>query len=144
MDKPVLMVKKLVDDMETIRYHTPEAAGIDLHSSELVSILPNMIMKIKTGIKLQIPKGWEVQVRGRSGLAFNHLVFVTHLGTIDSDYRGEIYVLLENKGLFTYTVGKNDRIAQMVLNRAEQAEILIVENIDSSDRGEEGFGSTGK
>lgn len=144
MEKPVLLVKKLVNDIDTVKYQTEGAAGIDLHSAVDITLCPGDIEAIPTGIKLEIPGGWEVQIRGRSGLAFKHYVFVTHLGTIDSDYRGEIFVMLENKSQHVYAIRKNDRIGQMVLKPAPQAKISIVAEISDSERGEKGFGSTGK
>ena len=99
---------------------------------------------VPTGIRLQIPEGYEGQIRPRSGLALKHSVTVLNTpGTIDSDYRGEIKIILINHGKSNYTIHANDRIAQLVFSPVIQAEFIQKKELTSSNRGENGFGSTG-
>lgn len=127
-------------------YATPLASGADLkaHLSEPLSILPGATALVPTGIKLEIPVGYEVQIRPRSGLALKYGVIVLNTpGTIDADYRGEIRVILINLGSSPFTVEPNMRIAQMVLAPVVQAEFVMQETLTSTLRGEGGFGHTG-
>ena len=100
---------------------------------------------VSTGIKMAIPEGYEVQVRPRSGLALKHGISMANaIGTIDSDYRGEIGVILINLSKESYTIQPQERIGQIVLNKVEQIEFEVVTSLESTERGEGGFGHTGK
>lgn len=128
------------------RYQTPGAAGMDLHAAlpESVTIAPGARRMIPTGIAMAIPLGWEGQVRPRSGLAAKHGVTVLNApGTIDADFRGEIGVVLVNHGAELVTIAPLDRIAQLVFARHGVAKIVEVDQLDTTVRGEGGYGSTG-
>jgi len=100
---------------------------------------------IPTGLKVAIPEGYEIQVRPRSGLAIKHgITMLNTPGTVDSDYRGELKVIVVNLSNEVYTIEPNERIGQFVLNKIEQIEFIEVEELDSTERGEGGFGHTGK
>ena len=112
--------------------------------SEEIIIEPLERKLIPTGIYLSIPKGFEAQIRGRSGLALNHgITLANGIGTIDSDYRGEVKVILINLGKEAYKVEEGDRIAQMVFIKYEVAEFIEVEELDQTKRGGGGFGHSG-
>jgi dUTP pyrophosphatase len=123
-------------------YKTSGAAGFDICASHGAWIDPNEYCSIDTGLAFCIPEGYELEIRSRSGLAFKHKVFAYN-GTIDSDYRGEVKVMLHNGGDWHYTVEKGDRIAQGVIKPIIQAEFVVVEKLNETERGEGGFGSTG-
>lgn len=127
-------------------YASNSAAGADIKAflAEDLVIPPGKSAKIRTGIKLAIPEGFEIQVRPRSGLAANHQITVLNSpGTIDSDYRGELQILLINHGNDPFTVTPGMRIAQIVLAPVYQAEFVVQELLSSTARGEGGFGHTG-
>jgi len=139
-----LKIKKLNQEALIPSYQTEEAAGFDLHSVDEVIIKKGERKLISTGLAFEIEKGYEVQIRPRSGLAFKHGVSVLNSpGTIDSDYRGEIKVLLINLGDKDFEIKKGDRIAQAVIAPVVQAKILEVDELSSTERGSGGFGSTG-
>jgi len=141
----VLKIKKLKNEAQIPAYQTKEAAGFDLHSIEDVVLNPGERKLIGTGLAFEIEYGYEVQIRPRSGLAFKHGITVLNTpGTIDSDYRGEIKVLLINHSNEEFEIKKGDRIAQAVVAPVIQAEIVEVEELSDTTRGEGGFGSTGK
>ena len=141
----VLKIKKLDKNAQIPAYHTKEAAGFDLHSIEDVIINPGERKLIGTGLAFEIEFGYEVQIRPRSGLAYKHGITVLNTpGTIDSDYRGEIKVLLINHGSEAFEIKKGERIAQAVIAPVIQAEIVEAENLSDTERGSGGFGSTGK
>ena len=126
---------------------TKGAAGADLRAnlSEPVLLRPLDRRLIPTGLKMEIPYGYEVQIRPRSGLAFKHGITVLNSpGTIDSDYRGDVGVLLVNLSNSTFEINNGDRIAQMVLAKHEVPEFVENNSLAQSQRGEGGFGSTGK
>ena len=126
------------------RYATDGAAGMDVLSAEAVSLKPGQRHAVATGFAVAIPDGYEIQVRPRSGLAFKHGITVPNTpGTIDSDYRGELKVLLINHGDETFAIERGDRIAQLVLAPVTQAAWQEVDELDETTRGEGGFGSTG-
>lgn len=128
-------------------YSTEHSAGMDLraYTEESVTIMPLKRALIKTGLFIQIPEGYEAQVRPRSGLALKNGITVLNTpGTIDSDYRGEIGVILANLSDEPFVVNNGDRIAQMIIARYEKAELIQVETLDETVRGEGGFGHTGK
>ncbi|MEP7011938.1 MAG: dUTP diphosphatase [Acidobacteriota bacterium] len=126
---------------------SPGSSGYDLRSavSEELVLAPGARALVPTGLFLEIPLGWEAQVRPRSGLALRHGVGILNApGTIDSDYRGEVGVILINQGAEPFTVRRGDRIAQLVFARVESVEWREVDVLDESDRGSGGFGSTGR
>lgn len=127
-------------------YATPESAGMDLRANvaEPVVLRPLERRIIPTGLYMALPPGYEAQVRPRSGLAFKHGVTVLNSpGTIDSDYRGELGVLLINLSNEDFTIQAGERIAQMVIARHEQGEFVEVEELDDTERGAGGYGHTG-
>lgn len=127
-------------------YATAGAAGADLHAavSEPLELAPGERRAVPTGLVLEIPPGYEAQVRPRSGLALRHGVTVANApGTVDSDYRGEVKVLLVNLGAEPFTVARGDRIAQLVVAPVTRAEFTESTALSGSRRGSGGFGSTG-
>ncbi len=125
-------------------YATSGAAGMDVVSAEDVLIAPGARHAVATGLALAIPQGYEIQVRPRSGLALKHGITVPNTpGTIDSDYRGELKVILINLGEEPFAIQRGDRVAQLVLAPVVQAAWDEVAELDETERGEGGFGSTG-
>jgi len=127
-------------------YATDQSAGMDLTAAleEAVDIGPGERMLIPTGLSIALPKGFEAQVRPRSGLALKHGITVLNTpGTIDADYRGEIGVLLINHGKEDFTIERGMRIAQMVIERHATVQWEVAEGLDDTARGQGGFGSTG-
>ncbi len=125
-------------------YATAGAAGMDVVAAEDVTIAPGARHLVATGLAVAIPHGYEIQVRPRSGLAFKHGITVPNTpGTIDCDYRGELKVLLINHGTEAFAIARGDRVAQLVLAPVVQAAWQEVEELDSTERGAGGFGSTG-
>ena len=140
-----LKIKKLNEDAIIPAYQTELAAGVDLHSIEDYILKTGERKLIKTGLAFEIEKGYEVQIRPRSGLAYKHGITVLNTpGTIDADYRGEIMVLLINLGNEKFEIKKGERIAQAVIAPVVQADIIEVEELSDTKRGKKGFGSTGK
>lgn len=129
---------------ELPKYVTPFSAGMDLRANidAPVTIKSGERVLIPTGIHIQLPEGYEAQVRPRSGLFLKHGV-TSHLGTIDSDYRGDIGVMLINHGKDDFTVNDGDRIAQLVISKFERVEWDPVLFLEDSERGDGGFGHTG-
>jgi dUTP pyrophosphatase len=128
-------------------YESSHAAGMDLRANlnEAVLIGPGKRVLIPTGLFIELPAGYEAQIRPRSGLAFKHGITVLNSpGTIDADYRGELKVLLINMGDEAFEVKHGDRIAQMVFSRHEIAELIEVTELNETARGAGGYGSTGK
>lgn len=139
---------KVVDERKTlsIGYQTIGASGFDFKAflDEPVTLAPGKRILVQTGIKLEIPPGYELQVRPRSGLAFNYGVSVLNTpGTIDSDYRGPIGVILVNHGDKPFVINPDDRIAQGVFTRVVRPLLVSSTELSDTDRGEGGFGSTG-
>lgn len=127
-------------------YATPQSAGMDLRANieEPITLHPMERRLIPTGLYIALPEGYEAQVRPRSGLALKHgLTVLNSPGTIDSDYRGEVGVLLINLSQEDFVVNDGERIAQMVIARHEQADFVVVEVLDQTERGEGGYGHTG-
>ena len=142
---PVL-VKRLPhgEGLDLPAYATSGAAGMDVVSAEDVTIPPGGRHAVATGLAVAIPQDYEIQVRPRSGLAFKHGITVPNTpGTIDSDYRGELKVILINHGAVPFEVRRGDRVAQLVLAPVTRASWLVVDELDATARGEGGFGSTG-
>ena len=134
-------------DFDIPSYQTDEAAGVDLSASieNSINIRPWEREIIPCGISIAMPKGLEAQIRPRSSLALKHGITILNTpGTIDSDYRGEIKVVLINLSKDEFTIRPKDRIAQMVFTSAIQVKFIGVENLDQTKRGDGGFGSTGK
>ena len=132
------------DDLPLPDYATAGAAGMDVVAAEDVEIAPGARHAVATGLAIAIPPGFEIQVRPRSGLALKHGVTVPNTpGTIDSDYRGELKVILINHGHATFVVQRGDRIAQLVLAPVTRASWIEADELDATARGEGGFGSTG-
>ncbi len=128
-------------------YETPLSAGMDLRAylDAPVILQPGERTLISTGLYMALPPGYEAQIRPRSGLAIKHgITLLNSPGTIDADYRGEIKIILANLSQEPFTVNDGDRIAQMVIARFEQADWQPVDRLDETQRGEGGFGSTGK
>jgi len=132
------------DDLPLPAYASTGAAGFDLRAAAALTIAPGAIALVPTGFAVAVPPGHELQVRPRSGLAAKHGVTVLNSpGTVDSDYRGEIAVILINHGTAAFAVARGDRIAQGVIAAAAQAELIEVTSLDDTTRGSGGFGSTG-
>ena len=126
-------------------YATAGAAGMDVVAAESVTLRVGRTLAVATGLALAIPDGWEVQVRPRSGLALNHGLTVPNApGTIDSDYRGELKVMLRNEGAQDFAVKRGERIAQLVLAPVHRIGWSEVDVLPGTERGERGFGSTGR
>lgn len=128
-------------------YATEGSAGLDLRAwlPEPVLLQPMERKMIPTGLFFEIPEGYEVQVRPRSGMAIKHgITCLNSPGTVDSDYRGEIKIILINLSSESHTISSGDRIAQMVVAKVEKAILKPVEQLQSTSRGEGGFGHTGK
>lgn len=133
-------------DLPYPRYMSAGAAGADLHANVVESLIVKMgdIVRIPTGLSFAIPAGYEAQVRARSGLAFEKgFALVNAPGTIDSDYRGEVKVILLNTSDETFEISRGMRIAQLVFARVEQMALQEVSSLDDTARGSGGFGSTG-
>tara|TARA_B100000902_G_scaffold338692_1_gene340418 strand:- start:225 stop:665 length:441 start_codon:yes stop_codon:yes gene_type:complete len=129
------------------KYSTVSSAGMDIRASleDPVILKPFERKLIKTGLYMQIPIGYEVQIRPRSGLAYkNGITVLNSPGTIDADYRGEVGIILINLSKDNFTINDGDRVAQMVVANHEQSDWIEVEFLEESDRGTGGFGSTGK
>ena len=132
-------------DLPLPAYATAGAAGMDVVSAETCEIAAGDRRAVATGFALAIPDGYEVQVRPRSGLALKHGVTCLNTpGTIDSDYRGEVKVILANLGNQTFTIARGDRIAQLVPAPVQRAAMVEVAALDDTARGGGGFGSTGR
>ncbi len=147
MSEPItIAVKRLPngDDLLLPTYETDGAAGMDIRSAEALVIAPGHRAMVATGFALAIPHGYEVQIRPRSGLAAKYgITCLNTPGTIDSDYRGEIKVILINLGDEDFAINRGDRIAQMVAAPVQKATMAEVADLDTTDRGTGGFGSTG-
>ncbi|KQM93118.1 deoxyuridine 5'-triphosphate nucleotidohydrolase [Sphingomonas sp. Leaf22] len=126
-------------------YATAGAAGMDVVAAEEVELAPGARHAVATGFAIAIPDGYEVQVRPRSGLALNHgITCLNTPGTIDSDYRGEVKVILANLGDQPFRVVRGERIAQLVPAAVTRADVIEVDTLDDTARGTGGFGSTGR
>lgn len=147
-DHVVLRVKRLDgnEDMALPSYETDGASGLDLRAAvdgEL-TLHPGEIRLVPTGLAISLPPGYEAQIRPRSGLALKHGVgMVNAPGTIDSDYRGEIGLVLINWGKSPFVIKRGDRIAQMVVTRVSRAQVLEVDRLETTERGAGGFGHSG-
>jgi dUTP pyrophosphatase len=125
-------------------YATLNSAGADLKANEDITIYGNETMLVDTGIKVAIPEGYEIQIRPRSGMALKNNVIISNSpGTLDSDFRGDVKIIIRNLIKTPFTINKGDRIAQMVVNKYYKAKWKFVEKLPETERGEGGFGSTG-
>ncbi|MDQ2892471.1 MAG: dUTP diphosphatase [Pseudomonadota bacterium] len=133
------------DGLPAPAYATPGAAGMDVVAAEALTLAPGARAAVATGFAIAIPAGYEIQVRPRSGLALKHgITCLNTPGTIDSDYRGEVKVILANLGSAPFAIERGDRIAQLVPAPVQRALIDEVETLDDTARGAGGFGSTGR
>lgn len=133
-------------DMALPSYETDGASGLDLRAAVQgeLTLHPGEIRRVPTGLAISLPSGYEAQIRPRSGLALKHGVgMVNSPGTIDSDYRGEIGLVLINWGKNPFVIRRGERIAQMVVARVSRAEVLEVDRLETTARGEGGFGHSG-
>lgn len=133
-------------DIPLPKYHSELAAGMDVCASvnEPVEIAPGEIVLLPSGFAVAIPPGFEIQVRPRSGLAVKHgITIINAPGTIDADYRGELKIGLINLGKNAFTVNRGDRIAQLIVAPVFQADLQVVDSLDSTTRQDGGFGHTG-
>ena len=141
-----ILIKRLSKEVSLPKYETSGSSGMDLAANidSNINIDPGKTAIIPTGLALSIPKGFEVQIRPRSGLAAKQKISVLNTpGTIDADYRGEVKVILINLGQETFKVEKGLRIAQMVVCPIVQAQLTEVDDLNETERGKGGFGSTG-
>lgn len=137
----------LEEGVQLPKYESVGAAGLDVRANITESISLGSLERtlIPTGIHMAIPEGYEVQVRPRSGLALKHgITLLNTPGTIDSDYRGELKIIIANMSKEPYVIEPQERIGQLVLNKVEQMEFELVSSLDETERGEGGFGHTGK
>ena len=146
MENETVKIRIISKSGSVPRYETPGSAGFDLPAflDEPVTLAPGQRMLVPTGIYMELPEGFEAQVRARSGLAVKHGIgLVNGIGTIDSDYRGELRVPLINWGQEPFTIESGDRIAQVVIARYMRAELEPADSLSDTKRGEGGFGHTG-
>lgn len=143
----ILKIERLAHNKVLPEYKTDGAAGMDLCAAitEPVTLKPLERKLIPTGLKIELEHGYEAQVRPRSGLSIKHgITLINCIGTIDEDYRGEVCIPMVNISNEEYTILPDERIAQMVIAKYEQAKIEVVTELTETSRGEGGFGSTGK
>lgn len=142
-----IKLKRLSENAVLPQYATEQSAGLDLHAvlDEPVTLRSLERKMIKTDLAIALPSGYEAQVRPRSGLAAKYGITVLNTpGTIDADYRGNICVILVNLSNEPFTINNGERIAQLVISKYERADWEEVEELDETERGDNGFGSTGK
>jgi dUTP pyrophosphatase len=136
--------KRLSEDAIVPSYQTDGAAGFDFHSTIEGVVMPGQTVLVNTGLSFEVPDGHELQVRPRSGLSAKTGMRVTNSpGTIDSDYRGEVLIIMQNTGTIPFNIAKGDRIAQGVLVPVSRAVFKEAETLSKTERGQEGFGHTG-
>lgn len=146
MNVKIRLLHNCEDIIATPQYATDGSSGADLYAvnNDEICIKSNQIALIPCGFSMAIPEGYEAQIRSRSGLALKNGIFVLNSpGTIDSDYRGEVKVILMNLSNSDFFVKKGMKIAQMVIAKVEKVSFCLVDELDDTDRGEGGFGSTG-
>jgi len=145
----IIKIKKFNKDIDCVvpKYATKDSAGMDLSSSsrETIILKPKEFKLVPTNLIIEIPEGYEGQIRPRSGLALKFGVTVLNSpGTVDADYRGEVKVLLINLGTYDFEINFGDRIAQMIIAKYEKADLKFDDNISQTERGAGGYGSTGQ
>jgi dUTP pyrophosphatase len=141
-----IKIKKLNKNAILPKYMTDKSAGMDIFAciDNSIVLKPLQRVLIPTGLSIALPDGYEAQIRPRSGLAYKHGVTLLNTpGTIDADYRGEIKIILINFGNEEFQINHGDRIAQMIISKIEKPIIKIAQNLDDTERGKGGFGSTG-
>jgi len=148
MNSIVIKIKRVQDnkDLPLPAYKSEGSSGMDITAcvKQPVLLKPGEIRLIPSGLAVSVPPGYEAQVRPRSGLSLHHGIgLVNSPGTIDSDYRGEIGIILINWGTEPFTIKKGDRIAQMIISKVYRADFVEVEDLDATSRGQGGFGHTG-
>jgi len=148
MDRVTLKVKRLDNnpDLPLPSYQSGGSSGLDLRAAvaEKVTLRPGELMLIPTGLSISLPKGYEAQIRPRSGLALRYgLGLVNSPGTIDADYRGEVGVIAINWGRKPLTIRRGERIAQVVISKVSRARVEEVDELDATERGKGGFGHSG-
>ena len=134
-------------DLPLPKYHSAHASGMDLVAAldEPLTLAPGAIALIPTGLRIAVPPGFEAQIRPRSGLALKHGITVMNTpGTIDADYRGEVKIILGNLSSTPFVITRGERICQMVLAPVVQAKLEVVAELDTTARGDGGFGHTGR
>jgi len=142
-----VLIKKLDPAVEVPKYKTSGASGMDLMAfiKQPIKLTPKSSCLVPTGLSVAFSKEYEIQIRPRSGLAVKNNISVLNTpGTIDSDYRGEIKIILFNHGSSEFVINNKDRVAQMILTPVQKMELEEVENLPDTSRGKGGFGSTGK
>ncbi len=147
MEKKITVSVVNRSENELPKYQTPQSVGLDLcaNITEPITLGPLERALVPTGLSVAIPEGFEIQVRPRSGMAAKYGITVLNTpGTIDPDYRGEVKLIMVNLSNESYTIEKGERLAQAVFARYEQLEWELVEELDTTERGAGGFGSTGK
>jgi len=151
MEEIKIQIKRVREDIDSDiplpRYMTKQSSGMDIYAAvdQDVLIKPGERKLIPTGIAVAIPKGFEAQIRPRSGMAFkNGIGLVNSPGTIDADYRGEIGIMAINLGDEPFTIKRGERVAQMVINKVYHASFELTEELDTTDRDSGGFGHTGR
>jgi dUTP pyrophosphatase len=147
-EKPKMIQVEVLaaEGVQLPHYASLGAAGLDIraHLDSPMTLHPGQTALVPTGLKVAIPQGWEIQIRPRSGMALKHQVIPLNTpGTIDSDYRGEIKIILANLGAQPFVIDPGMRVAQMVLARYDQLEWMQVDALSETARGENGFGGTG-
>ena len=142
-----VLIKKLDPSVEMPAYKTAGSSGMDLMAfiKQPIKLIPKSSCLVPTGLSVAFPEDYEIQIRPRSGLAAKNNISVLNTpGTIDSDYRGEIKIILFNHGIGDFIINNKDRIAQMILTPIQKMELEEVKNLPDTLRGKDGFGSTGK
>lgn len=147
MNKINVKIKKLHTEARIPEYKTEGSAGFDFYAvinNKSIEIQPHKTVLLKTGLAMELPLGYELQIRPRSGLSLKTKLRIANSpATIDSDYRGEIGIIIENTGDNSITINHHDRIAQGVLKKVPQANFIVVDELNDTVRGEGGFGHTG-
>lgn len=145
VEEPVLRVRRVHPDAALPAYAHPGDAGLDLSSTEAVTLAPGGRAAVPTGLAIAVPEGWVGLVHPRSGLARRHGVTVANApGTVDAGYRGEVLVLLVNLGQEEVSLAAGERVAQLLLQRVGHAQVVEVDDLEDTTRGSGGFGSTGR
>jgi len=144
MKTPQVKIKLLTHSALVPVRKSNDAAAYDLFSDETIGLPPNKVTAVKTGVALEIPRGWKGEIYSRSGLSLKGLVVANQPGKIDSDYRGPIKILLHNWTSSYIALTKGDRIAQLEINPVYDVDFVEVDELSKTDRGEKGLGSTGK
>ena len=142
-----VLIKKLSPKVELPAYKTSGASGMDLMAfiEQSIKLAPNSSCLVPTGLSVAFSEDYEIQIRPRSGLAVNNSITILNTpGTIDSDYRGEIKIILFNHSNKEFTINNKDRVAQMILTPIIKIELVETDNLTNTQRGKSGFGSTGK